>query len=37
MVSAHCHLLLYVREHDGDFEAARVAGVHRWLQQIASS
>lgn len=37
MVSTHCHLLFDGHGHTGDFEAARVAGVHRWLGLNAAS
>lgn len=37
MVSAHCHLLLDGHGHAGDFEAARMAVVHRWLGLTAAS
>lgn len=36
MVSAHCHLLFDGHEHDVDLEAARMAGVHRWLRLITT-
>lgn len=37
MVSAHCHLPLDGHGNAGDFEAARMAGVHRWLRPNAAS
>lgn len=37
MVSAHCHLQLDGHGHAGDFEAARMAGVHRWPGLNAAS
>lgn len=36
MVSAHCHLPFDGHEHDVDLEAARMAGVHRWLRLITT-